>query len=358
MTFIRSAAFDGSLVLGCAFIALIAGWWAFQQPIHFNTILMADIWLLGSHHVVATYTRLCFDKESFKEHKFFVLGLPWLVMAGILAAMWYTGGRMIISTIYLYWQWFHYTRQSWGIARIYGRKCPPGGKVDDILTRILIYGVPLWGILYRSHQHPLRPGEKFLGSDFWAIPVPDWLLWGVGIVAFTGLAIWIFRLLWQSMDGQLPLLPNAYLISHVIIFMVGYYFLGNVTMDLGWLVINIWHNAQYILIVWLYNNNRFRNGVSEDHKFLSFISQKKFLWLYLGVCLFITFIFYTVVEFFSHSFAPNYLPMLITDGGWAVVCYQGINFHHYIVDGYIWKVRKKRVRERLGVDPAIADVVE
>lgn len=123
--------------------------------------------------------------------------------------------------------------------------------------------------------------------------------------------------------------------------------------------------AQYILIVWLFNNNRFRDGISPDHWFISFISQQKFLWLYFSICLVLSFAFYGLVEFISHYIAPTYLPSLINDGGWAVVCYQGINFHHYIVDGYIWKVRKKSVAANLGVNvpdshvkEAIAEVAE
>jgi hypothetical protein len=33
----------------------------------------------------------------------------------------------------------------------------------------------------------------------------------------------------------------------------------------------------------------------------------------------------------------------------TLIVYQTINFHHYIVDGIIWKVRKPRVRENLGL---------
>ena len=34
----------------------------------------------------------------------------------------------------------------------------------------------------------------------------------------------------------------------------------------------------------------------------------------------------------------------------AVIIYQAINFHHYVVDGIIWKVRKPKLRDRLGIE--------
>jgi hypothetical protein len=33
----------------------------------------------------------------------------------------------------------------------------------------------------------------------------------------------------------------------------------------------------------------------------------------------------------------------------VAIGYQAINFHHYVVDAMIWKVRRKRVRENFGV---------
>ena len=33
-----------------------------------------------------------------------------------------------------------------------------------------------------------------------------------------------------------------------------------------------------------------------------------------------------------------------------LVAYQTINFHHYVVDGLIWKVRRKKLRRNLGIE--------
>ncbi len=358
---IRGVRFDSILVLGCVVLAFLFGFIAKANPINpyvFMVLLYADIYLLGSHHIVAMYTRLCFDKESAKENRFFLTWLPLMVVLGIVAAMWWAGGTEIITTVYLYWQWFHYTRQSYGITRIYARKEPPQTLFDTRLTNFMLYAVPLWGILYISRLHNLNPNMKFLFSNFWSIPVPAWLLAGVGYVALTATVLWVVRLPMRYVEGRLALLPTLYILSHLLIFMTGYYWLGGlIHINLGWLVINIWHNCQYILIVWLYNNTRFRGGLDAQHPFLSKISQAKFLWTYLGTCLGITIVLALGIRLFAGYIAPNYLPDMVVEGGWAVLIYQALNFHHYIVDSYIWKVRKKEVRERLGVvDEAIADV--
>ena len=348
----RSLRFDSILVLGCVALAFLFGGVARANPIDplvFMVLLYADIYLLGSHHIVAMYTRLCFDKESFQENKFFLTWLPLIVVCGIVFAMWMAGGTTIISTVYLYWQWFHYTRQSYGITRIYARKEPPQSAFDIRLQNVMLYVVPLWGILFISHQKNLNPSMQFLMSDFWAPTVPAWLLTAVGYVALATVVAWVVRLPMRYLEGKLAIMPTLYVISHLLIFMTGYYWLGRIHINLGWLVINIWHNCQYILIVWLYNNTRFRNGLDTQHPFLSRISQAEFLWKYLGTCLGITLAVALCIRVFAGYIAPNYLPSLGVEGAWPVLVYQALNFHHYIVDGYIWKVRKKEVRERLGV---------
>ncbi len=56
-------------------------------------ILVADLWLLGDHHVVSTFARPCFDAGSFRQYRFFVTGLPLIVLLS-LAALTYVGWRM------------------------------------------------------------------------------------------------------------------------------------------------------------------------------------------------------------------------------------------------------------------------
>ena len=40
-------------------------------------------------------------------------------------------GVWILPTVYLYWQWFNYTRQSYGVERIYRRKAGDDGSTGD-----------------------------------------------------------------------------------------------------------------------------------------------------------------------------------------------------------------------------------
>ena len=64
-----------------------------------------------------------------------------------------------------------------------------------------------------------------------------------------------------------------YVVTHVGVFAAGYLLIED--LGHGWLVLNVWHNAQYVLTVWLFNNNRFKDEVDTRHRFLSTLSRRK-----------------------------------------------------------------------------------
>lgn len=326
---LRSADFDRTFILAIAGIALLSGLIVVLEPRLWVVILIADLWLLGYHHVISTYTRLCFDRASFHQHRFLVLWLPPIVLASV-AAVWFAIGPWALATAYLYWQWFHYTRQSWGVSQVYRRKSD--GLVTDsaLASKLMIYLLPLWGILYRSHQDP----GTFLGVELRVLPVPGWAVQVAAAAALGSLAWWVWTRLVAWRQGRLAVAHTLYMLSHFAVFAVGYILIEDINH--GWLVINIWHNAQYIAFVWLFNNNRFRGGEDGQAKFLSRLSQRRNVWLYGLVCF--------AISTVSYLLLAKVTAMLVVA---PIVIYQAINFHHYIVDGTIWKVRRPALQRTL-----------
>jgi hypothetical protein len=332
---LRSPPFDFTLIGGGLMLALVLGAVAARWPQLSVLVLLGDLWLLSYHHVVATFTRLAFDRASFREHRFLVLGAPAIVVALTVAAVKLIG-LWVVPTVYFYWQWWHYARQSYGISRIYQLKS--GHRPErDRLADGMLYLVAALGILHRSAEG----WSRFLGSPVHLLRVPPLLVQVVAVAAATAVLLWGGREVGRARVGRLDGPHALYLGSHVLLFGVAY--LGIRDIDVGWLVVNIWHNAQYLLLVWHYNNSRFRTGSSRDHRFLSWLSQSQRWPLYLTVCLAITSVFYGALAGVTATFAASTLPVL-------VIAYQVINFHHYVADAVIWKVRRKPVREALGIE--------
>jgi hypothetical protein len=185
---LRNPGFDRIFIWAIAGVSVAAGVIAQLSPQFFPLILFLDLWLLGYHHVVSTFTRIAFDKSSFRQHRFLVLGLPVIVLASAFALADLVGVWALSST-YLYWQWFHYTRQSWGVSQVYRRKANGLVKEPDWLLQAVVYAVPLWGILHRSWQAP----DTFLMVEVRVIPTPGWLVDAAGILAAAALAAFAYR---------------------------------------------------------------------------------------------------------------------------------------------------------------------
>ncbi|RVA03349.1 hypothetical protein EN932_32180 [Mesorhizobium sp. M7A.F.Ca.US.002.01.1.1] len=333
---LRSPRFDISFILGLPALAFLTGLVIVWQPRFFYPILVFDLWFLGYHHVIATYTRLCFDRKSFAEHwPLLVILLP-AVTVGTLAVA-YGFGLWTIVSVYFYWQWFHYTRQSWGISRAFRGKQRDALYEDGWLDQAIFYALPILGILYRSHQDP----GLFLGMELRVVPVASIVVQAVAAVTVVLLLFWLARRFQAVRQGRLALVHTIYMATHFAVFAVAYLVITDVT--LGWLVINMWHNAQYVLFVWMFNTRRFKDGVDPEAPFLSYISQPGRLWLYMTTCILITGVLYWAVL--------GTLDVLFFTGlSMTIVLYQIVNFHHYIVDSRIWKVRKVPIRRTLGLE--------
>ena len=318
-----SRSFDSFFIFGIAGLAAITGLVCMYAPSLFMPVMIANVWLLGYQHVIATFTRLCFDKESHRRSRLLIYALfPAILGAVIFLSK--TAGVWSLATIYLYAQWFHYARQSWGVSRAYERNAPEGYVADrSWQTQVAFYSFPVWGILYRSWQAP----DKFLTLNLKVLPVTHEVVVAAGVISMFFFGLWLVRMYRDWRRKVLPKAYAAYMLTHFGMFALGYLLMP--TLDQGWLIVNIWHNLQYVTFVWLFNNRRYRGGIDPNAKFLSSLSQKKNVVSYFLFCILVTTAVYVLVAYSSMT-VLSFLPLM--------VLYMAINFHHYIVDAIIWRM--------------------
>ncbi len=313
---LKARSFDLRFILGTAGLALGSAAAVASAPRLFPIVLLADLWLLSYPHVAATFTRLCFDRQGFERHHLLVTVLPSFVLIGT-AGLSFAGGVWLSMSVYFYWQWFHYTRQSWGIAKAYRRLVLR--PQEEWAERLAFALVPLWGVLQRSARGP----ETLLGFEIRLLPVPQVLADIVGIAAALALAWWILDRLIAWREGRLSPMHTLYVASHHVMFALGYGIV--VSIDLGWLTLNIWHNLQYLGFVWLANHRRFGDRPSAEAPFLATLSRSGSGARYALVCIGFAGTAYLAIQ--------NLVWLLPA----AAILYQTINFHHYIVDAIIWR---------------------
>ena len=304
-TYIRSREFDSTLLLAPIFAGSAAALAVTADPRLYPFLLVADLWLLGYHHVVATYTRLAFDTQSLRRNRVLAVDLlvgVTLVTLGV--AM--TAGAWVIASAFLYLQWFHYMRQGYGIARMYYRATPegqiPGSR--DVVADLAIYLVPIYGIA-AAHVHDGRQVPRLAGQGRSCCQTRSW-----GCSASWRPRPWsrgssrrILAAANETMDPQY----TGFIASHIAIFLVAYVFVDDV--NAGWLAINVWHNFQYVLVVWMSNAKRYAAGIDPTARFLSRLSQPGRVTMYFACCLAITTIVYAVLDRFT---------VLVLGGGMAV----------------------------------------
>ncbi len=330
---LRSRRFDLWFIGGTAALGIVAGCLGMVNRSLIAAIFLADLWLMAYPHVVATYTRLCFDRESFQTYRGLVTWLPMVLLAGTLGFA-TAIGPWILTSIYFYWQWWHYTRQSWGIAQVYRRKAGADPIGAERLYQAAFFLLPLWGVLHRSQQAP----PSFIGVEFHVIPVAEPVVTVVAAASIVTLVAFAATRVAAWFRGELPLAHTLYLASHVAVFTVGYLLIPGVTG--GWLAVNVWHNAQYLLFVWHYDNKRFAGGVQPSAPLLSMLSQPENVGRFALVCLALSTVAYGGIQFVG--------PLA------ALAISQTINFHHYVVDAVIWKVRRRPLQETLGLASQVA----
>jgi hypothetical protein len=335
--------FDTSMVVGLPVVALITALTVMAKPEWFGVVLAIDLWLLGYHHVLATFTRTALDRESFRRYWALNLLVPVLVFSALFAlAVSSNSAALWITTLYLHWQLFHYIRQSEGIAKAYAGR---GGRrpsiISDPVFRVALYAVPITSFLTMA----ARGQNNFLGFPVWLPQLSTSALiacWVATLLLCTGA---IARGIRSYRAGELTPQHLTFVLSHYLVFTIAY--AGIRDIALSWLMANIWHNGQYLAFVWAQNRQRFNDRIDDRHRLLSTLSQRKNAWLYVGFCLTLTFATYSVASWIQQP-----LKQLTGLGEMAllVVIYQSINFHHYIIDAFIW--RRPKPKTTMVVAPA------
>ncbi len=333
--YLHGPLYDHTLIFGVMFLSIMIAPLVLWKPNIFFIVLFADFWFLGYHHVISTFTKLAGTKQDRIDNKFLIYQLPLIVLATVFS-IYYQFGAWIITTIYFFWQWFHYTRQAYGISVFYKRKAGiQDAATPPHLDYIAIWAMPVWGIVHRCAQG----WDNFLSQPFWIPHIPPWIDVSVGAIACGVLLLWVATKIFDWSRGNLARSPFFFVISHHITFFIGYIYISDIT--LGWLVANIWHNAQYILFVWLFNQNRFQNVVrKEQSPIWHWLCQKSpyRTLAYFALCLGLaTLVYNSLTMGIKLVYGDNVVKMTAL----SIILFQTINFHHYIVDSLIWKARKK-----------------
>jgi tetratricopeptide (TPR) repeat protein len=277
------------------------------------------------------------DKALYQRFKTrFILAPLFLATVCLLFALTDMSGIQLVS--YLWGVW-HGLMQTYGFLRIYDAKAVP----FSVTTARLDYAMCLaWfgaGVLLS----PTRMGKllhlfyKCGGPVLSGVTLENLkVVWAWGTSGVT--LLFLIHFAWSWHRGRSP--SRVKLLLMITSF--GFWWYSNVTMSnmlVGVALFEVFHDVQYLSIVWIFNRRRVEKGPSVG-KFTHFLFRRSglLIGMYVGL----------VFAYGSLNFVAMGIPINSLKNALTGLLAASALLHFYY-DGFIWKVREQSTRQSLGL---------
>ena len=323
--------FIGTPVLICPLIFGANALWS-RENILFTVVSFGAL----GHHVPGLM-RAYGDRALFQRYRwrFILVPIFSLALCLLFTLQELSGVRLVI----ILWGFWHFLMQTYGFARIYDAKV---GCLDALTRRIdfamclswfaaAVLNSPSWTHAFVTQAY--RSGLPFV-PHHWIESAASASIAVAGVV--TCLFAWNCAVKWSR--GR-PFSPAKTLLFAVTF---GFYWFCQVSLAnlvLGIAMFEIYHDVQYLSIVWMFNRNRVQQDphVGSFTRFL-FRRSGALLGLYLGLVF-----AYGAIGFGSELIPSGNFKNVIL----AVIATS--NLLHFYYDGFIWKIREPSTGASLGV---------
>jgi hypothetical protein len=288
-------------------------------------------------HVYSTLYRTYFDKAVFTKHKTILSLTPLLTL--IAGAVLYSLSPLLFWRIAAYLAVFHFIRQQYGFARIYSRK-ETAGKLERVFDAITIYALAIYPII---HWHMTGPHafNWFVDGDFLYFHAPA-LLQLITILYWIIVGVFLIKTLVRTVREKQFNFPKFLLYAGTgISWYAGIiWFEGDLTFTLLNVVS---HGIPYMALVWFTGNKKFKTVPAENRTLLSKVFQPKWISAFVGVLILFAFVEEAIWDVFvwqDHS--QFFAGLRINASAWLPILVPLLSvpqFTHYVIDGFIWKIR-------------------
>jgi len=277
------------------------------------------------------------DRALFKRFRWRFIFAPIFLLSVCVAFYWWDLKGIIL--IVFFWGVWHGMMQTYGFCRIYDAKT---GSFAALTRRLDFATCAIWfaAAVLLSPQRMADTLEMYYASGGPFIP-PSLLHNAQQVVLCLAIAVGVlflfnFSRMWA--EGKRPNPVKLALLATTIAFW--WYCNNGVTNVLaGIALFEVYHDVQYLSLVWIYNRSRVEKD-SSIGGFMRFVFRRSgsLVGLYIGV------IFaYGSLGFFTAHLEIETIKRVLT----GVVAASGLL--HFYYDGFIWKVRDRSTRENLGL---------
>ncbi len=277
------------------------------------------------------------DRALFERFRWRFIFAPIFLLAVCVAFTWWDLKGIIL--VVFFWGVWHGMMQTYGFCRIYDAKT---GSFATLTRRLDFATCAIWfatAVLLSSQRMTDTLDTYYAsGGPF----IPPWLLHNaqqivlIGAIAVSVLFLLNFSRMWA--DGKRPNPVKLALLVTTIAFW--WYCNNGVTNVLaGIALFEVFHDVQYLSLVWIYNRSRVEKD-SSIGGFMRFIFRRSgsLIGLYIGLVF-----AYGSLAYFNSRLEIDTIKRVLT----GVVAASGLL--HFYYDGFIWKVRERSTREHLGL---------
>jgi len=277
------------------------------------------------------------DRALFERFRWRFIFAPIFLVSVCVAFYWWDLKGIVL--VVFFWGVWHGMMQTYGFCRIYDAKT---GSFAALTRRLDFATCATWfaaGVLL-SPQRMADTLETYYasGGPF----IQPWLLYNAqqvmlgGAIAVSVLFLFNFSRMWA--EGKRP---NPVKLALLITSIAFWWYCNNGVTNIlaGIALFEVFHDVQYLSLVWIYNRSRVEKD-SSIGGFMRFVFRRSgsLIGLYVGLVF-----AYGSLGYLSSHLEIETVKRVLT----GVVAASGLL--HFYYDGFIWKVRDRSTRENLGL---------
>jgi Tfp pilus assembly protein PilF len=305
-------------------------------------IFVAAFGAMGHH--LPGMIRAYGDRALFQRFRWRFILAPIFLLLVCVAFTWWDLKGIVLAVFF--WGVWHGMMQTYGFCRIYDAKM---GSFAALTRRLDFATCAIWfatAVLLSSERMTDTLKTFYAsGGPF----IPPWLLHNVqqGML-FAAIAVSVVFLFHFSRMWALGKRPNPVKVALLVTSIAFWWYCNNGVTNIlvGIALFEVFHDVQYLSLVWIYNRNRVEKD-SSIGGFMRFVFRRS--GSLVGVYIGLVFAYGSLAYFNSYHEVETIKRVLL-----GVVAASGLL--HFYYDGFIWKVREKSTRESLGLTGGTADV--
>lgn len=305
---------------------------------------VALVLLIDVAHVYSTLYRTYLDPHALKTQRGLLWAIPLLCfLAGALV---YSFNPLLFWRLLAYVAVYHFVRQQYGFMRVYSRR-ERQGRRGAMVDAVTIYAAAIYPLLYWHFSGP-RNFNWFINGDFLYLSWPAVLPFLTTAYFLVLAAYAVKETLYVVRTRRFNLPRNGVVIGTALSW---YFGIVHFNGDLAFTLLNVVsHGVPYMALVWLHGRKSYAKPEGGS-RFLRAVFSRYGVILFVGLIVLFAFVeegLWDVAVWKEHrsvfgglgdGFAMPAVALNVLVPLLAVP-----QLTHYILDGFIWKIRAEEFK--------------